>query len=131
MKGCLRIRNGWFYYRRRVPSDLLPKYFKDVEQTWLAIDRGEPVPEPVTRIYFESAEALSRVITRQRHILLQVLHVNAGISIRGLAALLGRDYKNVHQDVKILEDSGLIERDSKGHIIAPHEKLVIELPLAA
>ena len=106
-------------------------FFKDVEQTWQAIDRGEPVPGPVTRIYFESAEALSRVITRQRHNLLQVLHVNGGISIRGLAALLGRDYKNVHQDVKILEYSGLIERDGKGHIIAPHEKLVIELPLAA
>lgn len=106
-------------------------FFKEVEQKWLTIDRGEPAPEPVTRIYFESAEALSRVITRQRHHLLQVLHANGGISIRGLAALLERDYKNVHQDVKILEDSGLIERDSKGHIIAPHEKLTIELQLAA
>ena len=106
-------------------------FMNDVKRDWLAIDRGESVPEPVSRICFESAEALSKVITRQRHNLLQILHVNGGISIRGLAALLGRDYKNVHQDVKILEDSGLIERDSKGHIIAPHEKLVIELPLAA
>jgi len=106
-------------------------FFKEVERDWLAIDRGEPVPQPVTRIYFESAEALSRVITRQRHNLLKVLHLNGGISIRGLAAILGRNYKNVHQDVKILEDSGLIERDSKGHITAPHEKLTIELPLAA
>ncbi len=107
------------------------EFMDDVKRDWLAIDRGEPVSEPATRIYFESAEALSRVITRQRHNLLQVLHVNAGVSIRGLAILLGRDYKNVHQDIKILEESGLIERDSKGHIIAPHEKLVIELPLAA
>lgn len=106
-------------------------FMEEVERDWLAIDRGEPIPQPVARIYFESAEALSRVITRQRHNLLKVLHVNAGISIRGLAALLGRDYKNVHQDVQILEDSGLIERNSKGHIIAPHEKLTIELPLAA
>lgn len=106
-------------------------FMDDVKRDWLAIDRGEPVPEPVTRIYFESAEALSRVITKQRHNLLQVLHANGGISIRGLAALLERDYKNVYQDVKILEESGLIERDGKGHIVAPHEKLVIELPLAA
>ena len=106
-------------------------FMEDVKRDWLAIDRGEPVPGPVTRIYFESAEAFSRVITKQRHHLLQVLHANGGISIRGLTALLGRDYKNVHQDVKILEDSGLIERDAKGHIIAPHEKLTIELQLAA
>lgn len=106
-------------------------FFSEVEKKWLAIDRGEPAPEPVTKIYFESAEALSRVITKQRHHLLQVLHANGGVSIRGLATLLGRDYKNVHQDVKILEDSGLIERNSKGHIIAPYEKLTIELPLVA
>lgn len=106
-------------------------FMEEVERDWLAIDRGEPIPQPVTRIYFESAEALSRVITKQRHNLLQVLHVNGGISIRGLAALLGRVYKNVHQDVQILEDSGLIERDIKGHIIAPHEMLTIELPLVA
>jgi len=53
--------------------------------------------------------------------LFRPLHFNGGISIRGLAALLERDYNHVHQDVKILEDSGLIERDGKGHIIAPHE----------
>ena len=84
-------------------------FMEEVERDWLAIDRGEPIPQPVTRIYFESAEALTRVITKQRHNLLQALHINGGISIRGLAAVLGRDYKNVHQDVQILEDSGLIE----------------------
>lgn len=107
------------------------EFFAELERDWTALDRGEPVPGPVHRIYFESAEALSRVLTRQRHQLLRTLHANGGLSIRALAALLERDYKNVYQDVKILEESGLIERDRKGHIIAPHEKLTIELPLAA
>jgi hypothetical protein len=31
LKGCLRIRNGIYYYRRRVPRDLYPKYFKGRE----------------------------------------------------------------------------------------------------
>lgn len=106
------------------------EFFADLERDWTAIDRGEHVPGPVHRISFESAEALSRVLTRQRHQLLRVLHVNGGLSIRALAALLERDYKNVYQDVKILEGAGLIERDSKNHIIAPHAKLTIELPLA-
>ncbi|WP_443093443.1 HVO_A0114 family putative DNA-binding protein [Geomonas silvestris] len=48
-----------------------------------------------------------------------------------MAALLERNYKNVHQDVKILEESGLIERDAKNHIRAPYEKLTIELSLIA
>ncbi len=106
-------------------------FFKDVERDWLAVDSGETAPEPVCRIYFESAEALSRVLTRQRQNLLHILHLNGALSVRALAALLGRDYKNVHQDVKILEDSGLIERDSKQHVAAPYKKLTIELDLAA
>ena len=106
-------------------------FFKDVEQKWTAIDRGEPVAESATRIYFESAEALSRVITRQRQALLQTLHAHGALSVRGLVALLQRDYKNVHQDVRILEESGLIERDAKHHVMAPYEKLTIELSLTA
>ncbi len=107
------------------------EFFAELEHDWLAIDRGEKAPEPIHRIYFESAEVLSRVLTRQRVGLLKVLHVQGALSVRALAAFLERDYKNVYQDVKILEESGLIERDSKNHVLAPYEKLMIELPLTA
>lgn len=107
------------------------QFFAELGRDFAALDRGEAIPGPVHRIYFESADALARVLTRQRQALLQTLHANGAISIRGLAALLQRDYKNVHQDVRILEESGLIERDSKNHIMAPYEKLTIELPIAA
>ena len=106
-------------------------FFVELERDWQAIDRGDTVPGPVRRVYFESAEALSRVLTGQRHNLLKVLHQNGALNIRALAALLERNYKNVYQDVKILENAGLIERDSKKHITAPYEKITIELPLAA
>lgn len=107
------------------------EFFDEIERDWLAIDRGEKSSEPVHRVYFESAEVLSKVITRQRHNLLKVLHANGALTVRALAALLKRDYKNVYQDVKILEESGLIERDRSNHVTAPHERLTIELPLTA
>ena len=107
------------------------EFLGELERDWVAIDRGVPAPEPVHRVYFESAEVLSKVVTRQRHNLLKVLHANGPLTIRALATLLQRDYKNVHQDVKILEESGMIERDSKNHVLAPYEKLTIELPLTA
>ena len=107
------------------------EFFGELEQDWLAIDKGGKAPEPIHRVYFESAEVLSKVITRQRHNLLKVLHANGPLTVRALATLLERDYKNVYEDVKILEGSGLIERDSKNHVLAPYEKLTIELPLTA
>ncbi len=106
-------------------------FFNELERDWVAIDRGEKAPEPVRRVYFESAEVLSKVLTRQRHNLLKVLHANGPLTVRALAALLERDYKNVYEDVKILEDAGLIVRDSKNHLLAPYEKLTIELQLTA
>ena len=107
------------------------EFFGELERDWVAIDKGEKAPEPVHRVYFESAEVLTKVISRQRHNLLKVLHANGPLTVRALAALLERDYKNVYEDVKILEEAGLIERDSKHHILAPYEKLTIELPLTA
>ncbi len=106
-------------------------FFGELEQDWLAIDKGGKAPEPIHRVYFESAEVLSKVITRQRHNLLKVLHANGPLTVRALAAFLERDYKNMYEDVKILEGAGLIERDSKNHLLAPYEKLTIELPLTA
>ena len=107
------------------------EFFGELERDWVAIDKGEKAPEPIHRAYFESAEVLSKVVTRQRLNLLKVLHANGPLTVRALAALLERDYKNVYEDVKILEESGLIERDSKNRVLAPYEKLTIELPLTA
>ena len=106
-------------------------FFGELERDWVAIDKGMPTPEPIHRIYFESPEVLSKVFTRQRHNLLKVLHANGPLTIRALAALLERNYKNVYEDVKILEESGMVERDSKNHVLAPYEKLTIELQLTA
>jgi predicted transcriptional regulator len=118
MNGDIHIKSG-------------KDFLKDLEEDWQAIDKGEPPPEPVHRILFESAEMLSKVITKQRHHLLKVLHGNGPVSVRALAALLDRDYKNVYTDVKILEESGLIQRNGRNHVMAPYEKLMIELPLSA
>jgi predicted transcriptional regulator len=107
------------------------EFFGELERDWMAIDKGKKAPEPIHRVFFESAEVLSRVITRQRHNLLKVLHADGPLTVRTLAALLKRDYKNVYEDVKILEESGLIVRDSKKHVLAPYEKLTIELSLTA
>lgn len=36
----------------------LNRFFGELERDWAAIDKGMPTPEPVHRVYFESAEAL-------------------------------------------------------------------------
>jgi predicted transcriptional regulator len=70
-------------------------------------EAGEAVHE--THITFESWEGLTKVLTSKRLEILRHLHRNPEASIRSLSKSLGRDYKNVHEDVTALISAGLID----------------------
>lgn len=99
-------------------------------RAWKRAERGEPVEEPVDRLYFPDLETLLRTLTVRRLELLKLLHGTGTSSIRSLAALTKRDYKNVHQDIKALESAGLVIRTEKGFSV-PWSRIVAEIPLAA
>jgi predicted transcriptional regulator len=63
--------------------------------------------------------------------LLKWLHANGPLSIRALANDLGRDYKNVHTDVRLLENIGLIGRTKNDRIKVPWDIVEARLLLAA
>ncbi|EGQ9436942.1 hypothetical protein O1D23_003109 [Vibrio cholerae] len=66
---------------------------------------------------FESLEVLSI----RRYNLLKVLaQYEAGLSIKRLASILERDYKNVHDDVAKLEGIGLIAKKARPPKSTPH-----------
>jgi predicted transcriptional regulator len=56
---------------------------------------------------------LARVLTVKRVELLSYVRRNKVTSVRALAKALGRDYSNVHADVKALQSAGLIEATAK------------------
>lgn len=74
-------------------------------------EAGQTVQEH--HISFESFEGMTRVLTAKRLDILRHLHRTPATSIRSLAAALGRDYRNVHMDVKALIEAGLID-DEEG-----------------
>ncbi len=80
-------------------------------------------------IYFSSTQDMLRVLSPKRMVVLQELHEAGAMSIRALAQLLGRDYKNVHTDVKELEKRGLIERDAQKRIVAPYDVIHADFDL--
>jgi len=83
---------------------------REAEEIKAAIRRheaGEDVHEAV--ITFESWDLLTRLLTSRRLDLLRHLHRHPQPSIRSLAKALGRDYANVHADVRALAEAGLID----------------------
>jgi predicted transcriptional regulator len=97
---------------------------------WRHAERGEKVSTD-RRLNFENLEMLLKTLTPGRWILLKKLRTSGPMSIRALADELGRDYKNVHTDVRRLELIGLIGRTKNNKIDVPWDMVEARLMLAA
>ena len=74
---------------------------------------------------------LLSVLTPRRLEVLQTLRQQSLSSVRALSKNLERDYKNVHADVRALEDVGLLVRTEKGALHVPWDIIDAHLKLVA
>ncbi len=79
---------------------------------WKRAEQGESFEE--RQLAFESWHTLMRVLTPKRYDLLRHVHRHPAASVAALARDLDRDYRRVHEDVKILAETGLLDRDGRG-----------------
>ena len=76
--------------------------------TWKKLEKGEEVKKHEA-IYFENIDALRSVLTDKRLEVLRAIRKHKPGSIYELAKILGRDLKNVNDDVKLLADLGFVK----------------------
>lgn len=101
---------------------------KEFVQAWHELESSDK-EKPDDRLYFESAETLLKNLTPKRLELLRMVRHEKKISIRKLAGLLKRDYKNVYQDAKIMELIGLMAKAKDGELSVPWESVVTVIPM--
>jgi len=78
------------------------------------LDRGEKASK-VKGDYFESLEAVRRFLTDARLQLWRAIRDKKPNSISELAKILGRNFADVHEDLQILVEVGLVDlRKPKG-----------------
>jgi predicted transcriptional regulator len=87
---------------------------------WHRAEAGEDFCE--RHLAFENWNTLARVLTGKRAELIGYVRRHEVTSVRQLAAALGRDYSNVHADVKALAAAGLLDTDD-GRIRADYESI--------
>ncbi|OPY64899.1 MAG: Helix-turn-helix domain protein [Syntrophorhabdaceae bacterium PtaU1.Bin034] len=103
----------------------------DAKAAMKNIERGETIQKS-TGVYFTSLEAFRKVLTPKRLELLRVIKNKAPESLRELAEFAGRDVKNVSDDVKYLEQVGLIERRGTGRATKPtfdYDTIALEIAI--
>ena len=91
---------------------------------------GRKPPAPVAILACADLPLLLRTLTPARWALLARLKALGAVSVYALAKDLGRDYKNVHTDVRQLADLGLIERRGNAEIAVAWDAIRAELRLA-
>jgi predicted transcriptional regulator len=64
-------------------------------------------------LYFENIDELRRVLTEKRMELLLAISRHRPASVRELAGLVQRDYKNVNTDISLLQRLGLVRRQAR------------------
>lgn len=89
----------------------LAEAMETFRETFKALETAAPRNRRVRRregVYFTSIEAARRLLTPNRVKLLHAVRKSRPGSIYELAQRLGRDLKNVQQDLRLLETYGLV-----------------------
>ena len=87
---------------------------EDLRSAARALDQGK-TPKLMSGEYFESLDAVRAVLTDRRLELWRAVRDQKPDSISSLAEMVGRSFRTVHRDMKLLESLGLISlRKGKG-----------------
>lgn len=84
---------------------------------------------PESHVTFESWDGLARTLTVKSLELLRLVRRRPAATVAELARALGRDYKRVHQDVKILATAGLLDKTQDG-VRAAYDEIRTVISLA-
>ena len=93
------------------------------------VKRGDVVKKEVG-VHFTSFEAFRKALTPKRLELLHTIKAERPSSINRLSKIVGRNVKNVAEDVKYLAQIGFVERRETNKEVTPfvrYEKISLEI----
>ena len=108
-----------------------PSPYEDGLEAIQALKDGESLDQPAT-VRFPNESQLTDVFNERTYTLLRVIRDEEPESIRETARLVGRDKKNVHEELTTLEALGVIRLEAVGRAkkpVFPYDDLVVT-PLA-
>lgn len=85
-----------------------------------AVMKGKAVQPKTPEYNFTSFEAFRKALPVQRFNLLKLIRDKQPGSLKELAAITGRDLKNISEDVKALAEMGLVELTRHNRAKQPH-----------
>jgi predicted transcriptional regulator len=112
----------------------LKESLKDFSTAWGKMASGEKIKKEKS-LYFDSIDTMRAILTNKRLLILKTVREQSPSSVYELAKMLGRDLKNVNQDLKLLAEVGLVTLEKKQtdkKRVIPHveySKILLEIPV--
>ena len=91
-------------------------------------DAGKPTPADY-HLDFDSMDSLFSDITPARMQVIETSKHLGALSVYALAKAMGRNYSNVHRDVRKLLELELLARDKDGKVYVPWKDVVLNVSL--
>jgi len=92
----------------KITIENLEDSFKEDKKFFSDLDRGI-IKKHAPTINFESFDTYKKILTPRRLELLKFIRSKKPKTIKALSIEINRDFKNVYDDVKLLESVGLIK----------------------
>lgn len=118
--------------RIKVGVRTLEEGLREFGSTLKALQTGRKVAKR-TGTFFVSVEAMRQVLTPSRLALLHLIRTRHPRSIAALAKLTSRNFKNVHADLTLLANLGLVHLEPGSHArdsvtpTVPYERIQFEI----
>lgn len=87
--------------------------------------------ETSAHVGFSTWELMHRALSPKRLEIVRVMGAAGPLTIREVARRVGRDFKGVHTDVKLLVDAGVIDKDERGRVVFPYDKIHVDFEISA
>lgn len=109
---------------------------EDFREAFQAAQEGKPFPKR-EGVFFTSLEAARNLLTPERVKLLRLIRQRKPDSLYELAQLAGRDLKNVHEDIELLERHGILRTTLRRQLERPrripevqYDEILVHIPLS-
>ena len=114
--------------RVQVSPAALGDALQDFIQAANSAQAGRAV-KPRFSVGFSEVGHMLAAFTPKRWELIGALRESGPCSVRALAGKLGRDYKNVHTDIGVLEQWMAVERLEDGRVCVPWNEISVDMKL--
>lgn len=98
-------------------------------QVMECLEKGESTNH-YNGVGFSSVENMLSLFTLKRWELIETLRNSGEMSINGLAKELKRNYKNVHTDVMMFIEWGVVNKNEQNLVYVPYNEFIFDVKLS-